>query len=111
MSLPSIAAKNMDYTGYTSAIAGQEIWDLVNEWYAESEDDEDYDSYDEVDLSYFFEGTLDEGVEAKIVVSERGRQFDAQYPSYDVISRCAIMKDFGSQTEKLNQMWADFKAA
>lgn len=111
MSLPSIAAKNMDYTGYTSAIAGQEIWDLVNEWYAASEDDKDYDNYDEVDLSYFFEGTLDVGEEAKIVVSERGRQFDAQYPSYDVISRCAIMKDFGSQTEKLNQMWADFKAA
>ncbi len=111
MSLPSTAAKNMSYTGYTSAIAGQEIWNLVNDWYAASEDDEDYSSYDEVDLSYFFEGTLDEDEEAKIVVSERGRQFDAQYPSYDVITRCAIMKDFGSQTEKLNQMWADFKAA
>lgn len=111
LSLPSIAAKNMDYTGYTSAIAGQDIWDLLVDNYAADEEDKDYDTYDEVDLSYFFEGTLDEGEEAKIVVSDRNRQFDAQYPSYDVITRCAIMKDFGSQTEKLNQMWADFKAA
>ncbi len=111
LSLPEIAVKNMSYTGYTSAIAGQEIFDYIVDTYAASEEDENYDEYDEVDLSYFFEGTLDEENDATIVVSERNRQFDAQYPSYDVITRCAIMKDFGSQTEKLNQMWADFKAA
>ncbi len=111
LSLPSIAAKNMDYTGYTSAIAGDEIWELVNSWYAASEDDPDYDSYDEVDLSYFFGGTLSDGVEAKIKVEERGRQFDAQYPSEETVKRCAIMQDFGAQTDKLNRMWTDFKAA
>lgn len=101
---PEIAALNMDYTGYTSAIAGQEIWDLVNDWYAEEEGDE-------VDLSYFFEGTLNQGVDAKIIVGERGRQFDAQYPDEETIARCAIMKDFGDQTEKVYQIWNNFKSA
>lgn len=101
---PEIAALNMNFTGYTSAIAGQEIWDLVNDWYASEEGEE-------VDLSYFFEGTLNEGVEAKIIVEERGRQFDAQYPDKETVTRCAIMKDFGDQTEKVYQMWNNFKAA
>ena len=107
---PSIAAKNMDFIGYTSAIAGDEIWDLVNEWYAADEKDEDYESYDEVNLSYFFDGTLSEGTEAKIVVSERERQFDAQYPTEEVITRCAMMQDFGEQTDAVYRMWNAFKS-
>ena len=67
---------------------------------------------DTVDLSYFFEGTLDDGEEAKILIptEERGRQFDAQYPSLEVITRCAIMKDFGEKgNAKLYEMWRNFK--
>ena len=108
LSRPDIAAKNMNFTGYTSAIAGDDIFDLATEWYSAEEGDE---NVDEVDLSYFFEGTLSEGKEAIFLISkdERGRQFDAQYPDEDTISRCAIMKDFGVQTDKLNAMWSDFK--
>lgn len=118
---PEVAAKNMDAVGYTSPIAGQAVWDLVNEWYSldayENEDGtNDYteEDCDEVDLSYFFEGTLDEGVEAKILVptEERGRQFDAQYPDKETIVRCAIMKDFGKEgTEALHKMWNEFTAS
>ena len=104
ISRPDIAAMNMEYTGYTSAIAGQEIWDLANDWYSSEEGNQ-------VDLSYFFEGTLNEGVEAIITVSERGRQFDAQYPDEKTIARCAIMKDFGDQTEKVYQIWNNFKSS
>ena len=104
ISRPDIAAMNMEYTGYTSAIAGQEIWDLANDWYSSEEGDQ-------VDLSYFFEGTLNEGVEAIITVSERDRQFDAQYPDEKTIARCAIMKDFGDQTEKVYQIWNNFKSS
>lgn len=121
LALPEVAALNMDYTGYTSPIAGQAIWDLCNEWYsldayANKDGTNDYtiEDCDEVDLSYFFEGTLDDGVEAKILVptEERGRQFDAQYPSLDVITRCAIMKDFGEEgNAKLYTMWSNFKAS
>lgn len=104
ISRPDIAAMNMEYTGYTSAIAGQEIWDLANDWYSSEEGNQ-------VDLSYFFEGTLNEGVEAIITVSERDRQFDAQYPDEKTIARCAIMKDFGDQTEKVYQIWNNFKSS
>lgn len=107
---PSTAAKNMEFIGYTSAIAGQEIWDLANDWYAADETDPDYDSYDTVDLGYFFNGTLDDGVEAKITVAERERQFDAQYPTEEVITRCAMMKDFGDQTDAVYRMWNTFKS-
>ena len=33
LSEPEIAAKNMDFTGYTSFIAGPDILDLVRDWY------------------------------------------------------------------------------
>lgn len=105
LSLPSVAAKNMNYTGYTSSIAGDEILDLAKEWYDEGEE-----GTNKVDLSYFFNGTISDDRSPIFSISERNRQFDAQYPSEETISRCAIMKDFGSQTDKLNQMWADFKA-
>lgn len=105
---PEIAALNMDYTGYTSPIVGQDIWDLVNKWYAA----EDGDDYDEVDLSYFFGATIDGDAVIKVPTSERGRQFDAQYPELEVINRCAIMRDFGEKaTESLNNMWSDFRAS
>lgn len=33
LSLPEIAARNMEYIGYTSAIAGDAIFDLIEDWY------------------------------------------------------------------------------
>lgn len=100
---PKVAERNMDFTGYTSAIAGDAIWSLVNEWYGSEEGEE-------VDLSYFFNGTISNDTKAVIKVAERNRQFDAQYPDEETIARCAIMKDFGDQTEKVYQMWNNFKA-
>ena len=101
---PANAAKCMDAVGYTSPIVGQEIWDMINssDWYAADEDEEEAEL---VDLSFYFGDTI-EG-EAKILVadSERGRQFDAQYPTEDVLKRCCIMKDFGAQQDKVDQMW------
>ena len=103
ISSPEIAALNMDAVGYTSPIVGEEMWDLVNEWYAAEDDEED--TY-EVDLSFYFGG------EAKITVptSERGRQFDAQYPTEEVLKKCCMMNDFGSQTEKVQDMFLRVKA-
>lgn len=107
---PEIAARNMDYIGYTSCIAGNEIWELVNDWYAVEDDEEGED----VNLSYFFKGTideeyLDENGEVVIRVSERGRQFDAQYPTADVLLRCGVMKDFGEQNDSVLLMWENVK--
>lgn len=108
ISQPEIAAKSMDAVGYTSAVAGEEIWELVNDWYA-TEDDET--EVDECDLSYFFGDSIEGEAKINILTEERGRQFDAQYPSLEQIKKCCIMKDFGAQTTKVDDMWAEVKAA
>ena len=105
---PDIAAMNMDYIGYTSAIAGDEIFDLAVENY--HEDDGMY----EHDLSYFFEGTLspDKYTDGKVIIrtNELGRQLTTQYPSYEEVIRCGIMEDFGDRNEKVLQMWSIVKS-
>ena len=107
---PENAARNMNYIGYTPSIAGNAIWDLVNEWYGAEEGEEGYD----VDLSYFFNGTIDEEYltdgKAIITVGEVGRQFSAQYPTEEEIARCCVMQDFGDQNEKVLAMWKAVKA-
>lgn len=71
-------------------------------------------TYYEVDLTYFFEGSVsDEYIndEGKIIVAieERGRQFDTQYPDYETILRCAIMEDFGDSNDMVLEMWENVK--
>ena len=109
---PSVASRNMEYIGYTSVMAGDEMWELINDWYAA---DDDVEEVDEVDLTYFFGGTLSEEylTDGKAIITvpseERGRQFDAQYPSMETLSRCAIMKDFGEQNEAVILLWENVK--
>ena len=104
ISQPEIAVLNMDYVGYTSPIVGEEVWEYVNETYAAGE--EVTDTY-EVDLSFYFGG------EAKIKIDseEEGRQFDAQYPTEEVLKKCCMMNDFGDQQKKVEEMWVRVKAA
>ena len=92
-----------------------------------------------VDLSYFFAGTLTDengdpltGEEEKaactfytdcylpnaetndkgeIIGGNRavGREFFCQFPDEKTLSRCAVMRDFGSQNEAVLKMWEKFK--
>ncbi len=96
------AALCMGEVGYTSPIVGDEMWEFVNELYAA---DDEVENKDEVDLSFYF------GKEAKILIDheERGRQFDAQFPTEEELARCCIMKDFGAQQTKVDLMWQDIK--
>ena len=133
---PTISAQNMDYIGYTSAIGGQDIFDLVVDWYGvktrdyysdeeweeltEEEKEEVFEDEEalleayeneeiyKVDLSYLFEGTIDG--EAIVYTYEVNRQFSAQYPSYETIIRCAVMEDFGADNEKVISMWIRVKS-
>ena len=95
--------------------------------------------YDIVDLSYFFNGTLDgsdyeEDVdtifysdsyyarnedgepytftdgENEHLNNSVGRQFFTQYPDEDTITRCAVMKDFGENNKLVMKMWEEFKS-
>jgi spermidine/putrescine transport system substrate-binding protein len=109
LSTPEVAVRNMSYIGYTSSIAGDAVWETINDWYASSDGTP-------VDLSYFFAGSLSEEYltdgKAIIYVDEEylDRQFAAQYPTEEVVTRCAIMANFGSQNDFVIDMWKDVKS-
>ena len=99
---------NMDYIGYTSAIAGDDIFELVKENYEDENGKYDYD------LTYFFEGTLSDKnyTDGKAIIKTNtlGRQLTTQYPSTDEVNRCGIMEDFGAQNQAVLEMWTRVKS-
>ena len=88
MCRPDIAVRNMDATGYVSAIGAPEV--------LEAKTDPSLDEY--VDVSYFF----GEGADS---IKING----IQYPDASVVARCAMMHDSGDRTEQLLEMWARVK--
>lgn len=110
LSKPEIAVLNMNKIGYTSAIAGEAVLDMIDDWYGAESDE----TAVEVDLTYFFGDTveLDENGKVLVTVDEHyiGRQFTAQYPDYEIITRCGVMEDFGDQNQAVLEMWANFKS-
>lgn len=109
ISQPEIAAKNMEKIGYTTSIVGDEIFDLIQDWYGSDSED----AY-AVDLSFLFGDSLSEDrlSDGKVIVmtDELGRQFSTQYPDEEVLARCGVMQDFGNQNEQVLKMWTRFKA-
>ena len=106
---PEIAVMNMDYIGYTSAIAGDDVFDLVCENYEEENGKYEYD------LSYFFKGTLSEDKytddgRAIVKTNAIGRQLTTQYPSLEETARCGIMEDFGNRNQAVLEMWSVVKS-
>lgn len=110
LSKPEIAVLNMNKIGYTSAIAGQEVLDMIDDWYGAESDE----TAVEVDLTYFFGNTVEQDENGKVIVTVDehyiGRQFSAQYPDYETVIRCGVMEDFGDKNEAVLEMWANFKA-
>ena len=116
LSRPENAVANMNYIGYTSAIAGDAVYEEMLDWYSEGEEgdlDEEGNPLVKYDLNYFFAGveggTYDD---YSIWVSEESldRQIFAQYPTEEVISRSAIMQNFSNEeTAAINEMWEEVK--
>lgn len=114
LSRPDNAVRNMNYIGYSSAIADQTVFDYMEWNYGADEDAEQVFDYD---LSYLFgEGyslTVDEadfefgGEDNKQI--NRGRQLFAQYPPENVIARSVVMLDFGEKLGNINQMWINVR--
>lgn len=147
---PENAVLNMDFIGYTTSIATEEVEEYVMqtyglyrktningvvEYYEEEYDDkEDEYSYNKaqceilteldkdgneayyvldgedkiqvykVDLSHLF------NEEFIVYTDTLGRQFSAQYPDLDVVTRCTVMGYTDNEKlEKLNYMWAEAK--
>lgn len=100
MSIQENAVRNMHYVGYTSCIAGDEVFAYIEETYGNRDGDANYD------LSYFF------GENHILRTDEEStrRQLFAKYPSYDVIDRLVVMKEFDRETnERANRMWNNIK--
>ncbi len=104
ISNPEIACLNMDYIGYTSFIAGDEVLARVEDVYG------DPTGTESIDLTYFFDGTVSGGADMVIETAELGRQFEAQYPSEETITRCVVMEDFGEDNARVVEMWSNVKA-
>ena len=81
--------------GIVDAIEQIEVWQEVEAY----------------DLSYLFEGTLSEGRHA-VIYPFLGyeNKLQTQYPSENLIARCAIMNDFDSYNEQVVIMWSQVKA-
>ncbi len=86
MCKPENAVRNMDMTGYVSAIGGLEVLEAMS----------DSTEYEPLDASYFF----GEGADSVCVNP-------IMYPDKSIIERCGMMHDRG--TEKLLRMWSRIK--
>ena len=85
---PDIALRNMDANGYVSAVATPEI--------LEAKIDTTIEEFS--DLSYFF-GPGNDSIRINPV----------QYPDHKVVERCAMIRDFGDETELVLEMWSRVK--
>lgn len=154
---PENAVLNMDFIGYTTSIATEEVMDYVmqtyglyrgepdcdgktatsltyysenldengevidytlenceltvktdedgNETYFISDGDEETEVF-KVDLSYLF--NVEGG--AVLYTDTLGRQFSAQYPDFETVTRCTVMGHLNNdKLERLNFMWAEAK--
>ena len=86
MCKPENALRNMDMTGYVSAIGGDEILEAMS----------DPESYEAIDASYFF------GPEADSICVN-----SIMYPDKATMERCGMMHD--TDTELLLRMWSRVK--
>lgn len=103
LSRPDNVIRNMSYIGYTSCIAGDEVFAYVEETYSAEDGDTDVGEYD---LSYFF----GEGYTITANKSQWNRQLFAQYPEAATIDRLVVMKYFDKKTnERANRMWNNIK--
>lgn len=120
ISRPSSAISNMNYVGYSSAIAGYTsddenvesgsmILERLLASYALDEEDIDETSV-EFDLSYFF-GKDSEAV-FFAAYNEANGILIAQYPTKEIILRSAVMQFFEEDANnRINMMWEDVKGA
>lgn len=98
VSRPENVIRNMEYIGYTSCMAQDEVFNYV---LANEEEGEE-----EIDLGYFFKGLDYTGDDYKVTVSSKYGRLATQYPDFETIKRCTVMANFSGETlDKINDMW------
>ena len=101
ISRPENVIRNMYYIGYTSCIAGEQVYDYVDYTYSDEEGTATYD------LSYFFGAEFE-----PLIVDEAQtrRQLFAQYPDEVTKNRLVVMEYFDpDENERANRMWNNIK--
>jgi spermidine/putrescine transport system substrate-binding protein len=105
---------NMNYIGYTSFMAGEGMLDNVLDLVESYNDGLDFEetASTEINLSYFFKGTIDPSRENELLIEVPSyRQVMTQYPPEDVIVRTAAFNDFGDFNDDIANMWSRVKSA
>lgn len=101
ISRPENVIRNMYYIGYTSCIAGSEVYDYVDYTYSDEEGTATYD------LSYFFGSEFNPLI---IDETQLRRQLFAQYPDAITKNRLVVMNYFKpDENERANRMWNNIK--
>ena len=104
ISRPDNVVRNMYYIGYTSCIAGEEVYEYIEETYSAEKDDETAVHYD---LSYFFG---DDFSPLLVPEDQTRRQLFAQYPDANTKNRLVVMNYFNKEeNERANRMWNNIK--
>lgn len=126
MSEPTHAVDNMDYVGYTSSTAGDDVLDYIRDLYNVDEEKYPNEPYDLYDLSYFFEGSLDEERDPEDMILHAwrkdtettyendpdgepmavyARMLPSQFPEKSQLPRLCVMDDYGKSNEVVLDMW------
>ena len=132
ISSPENAISNMDYIGYVSPIAGDDVFARLLDTYELTTDPDEAEElgYTAIDYSYYFDNISDEYEtededgnavkikfrtdDGKVIVYASpdmiGRQLTTQYPEKSTVDRCALMTTLSKQELKdINKMWSDVK--
>ena len=101
LSLPENIIRNMYYIGYTSCMAGEQVYEYVDYAYGDEEGSTTYD------LSYFFGPGY---TPLKVSEDQLSRQLFAQYPDYETTQHLVVMQPFDKDdNERVNRMWINIK--
>ena len=103
LSRPENVIRNMYYIGYTSCIAGNDVFEYIAEMYGATDEDTDVTEYS---LDYFF----GEGHSLIVPTEQTRKQLFAQYPDEKTKDRLVVMRYFNKEVnEKVNRMWINIK--
>jgi len=112
VSQPEVAIMNMGYIGYTSFIAGDEVLQSVIDLNDEYNESVAESNLVELDMGYFFDGTLEElSSEDSVIMVQPRRQIMTQYPLPETIIRTALFSDFGAYDQVIAEMWQRVRAS
>lgn len=100
------AVRNMYFIGYTSCLAGKQMYDYADFTYGASDED-DAETVVEYDFSYFFG---DDYPTLLVPEEQTRRQLFAQYPDTQTKKRLVVMDYFDEEeNERANRMWNNIK--